>query len=99
MEEVLQIAGKKRTAEAVTVEVLKNKKTSDPLMLSQDLDKQVQSHLAALRESGAVVNTAIAIASVMGVVKSHDIHLEDSVQRTLLTHLVVTVPANCIDRL
>ena len=41
-------------------------------MLSQDLDKQVQSCLAALRENGAVVNTAVVIACAMGVVKSHD---------------------------
>ena len=67
-----EISGRKRAGEAVTVEALENKKTGRPLMLSQDLDKQVQSYLAALRESGAVVNTAIVIACAMGVVKSHD---------------------------
>ena len=63
-----EISGRKRAGEAVTVEALENKKTGRPLML----DKQVQSYLAALRESGAVVNTAIVIACAMGVVKSHD---------------------------
>ena len=57
------------------MEALENKKTDHPLMLGQVLDKQVQSYLAALRESGAIVNTAIVIACAMGVVKSHDSNL------------------------
>ena len=53
------------------MEALENKKTGCPLMLGQDSDKQVQSYLAALRESGTEVNTAIVIACAMDVVKSH----------------------------
>ena len=41
-------------------------------MLGQDLDKQVKSYLAALCESGTVVNTAIVIACAMAVMKSHN---------------------------
>ena len=70
-----ELSGRKRAGEAVTVEALENKKTGRPLMLGQDLDKQVQLYLAPLRESGAVVNTSIVIACAMGVVKSHDSNL------------------------
>ena len=70
-----EISRRKRAGEAVTVEALENKKTGRPLMLGQDLDKQVQSHLAAPLESGAVVNTAIVIACAMDIVKSHNSNL------------------------
>ena len=40
-----EISERKRAGEAVTVEALENKKTGRPLMLGQDLDKQVQSCL------------------------------------------------------
>ena len=67
----------------MTVEALENKKTDRQLMLGQDLDKQVKSYLAALCESGAVVNTAIVIACAMGVMKSHNSNFFSAMVGTL----------------
>ena len=46
----------------------------DMTVLGEDLpmDKQVRAYLTALRENGAVVNTAITIACAKGVVKNFD---------------------------
>ena len=41
-------------------------------MLGEELDKQVQSYLIALRERGGVVNTAIVLACAEGIVKNYD---------------------------
>lgn len=57
------------------VKELVNKKIGRPLMLGEDLDKQVQAYLKALRENGAVINTAITIACARGVVKNADSNL------------------------
>ena len=61
----------------MTVKELPNKKLGRPLMLGEDLDKQVRAYLAALQENGAVVNTAITIASAKGVVKCFNSNLLD----------------------
>ena len=53
------------------VEALWNKTS----VVGQDLDKQIHSYLAALRQSGTVVNTSIVIACATGVVKSDNSHL------------------------
>lgn len=45
------------------------------MLLGKELDKQVQAYLAAFRERGAVVNTAIAIACAEGIVKNTDRNL------------------------
>ena len=57
-----QVAARRRANEDTSVKELVNKKTGRPLMLGEDLDKQVKAYLKALREYGAVVNTAITIA-------------------------------------
>ena len=49
-----------------------------PLLLGKELDRQVQRYLEQLRENGSVVNSAIAIACAIGVVKSHDRNLLQS---------------------
>ena len=54
---------------------LANKNIGRPLTLGEDLDKQVRAYLSALRENGAVVNTAITIACAKGVVKCFDSNL------------------------
>jgi hypothetical protein len=70
-----ELAARKRAGEDTTVTALGKKKIGRPLMLGQDLDRQVRAYLTALRENGAVVNTAIAIACAKGVVKCHDSNL------------------------
>ena len=43
------------------------KKTGQPLMIGEDLDKQVRDYVGYLRSTGAVVNTAVVIASAEGI--------------------------------
>ena len=54
---------------------LENKRMGRPLLLNEELDRQVQAYLYALRDNGAVVNSAIVIACAEGVVKNVDSNL------------------------
>ena len=54
---------------------LPQKKRGRPLLLGEELDKQVQAYLTSFRESGAVVNTAITMACAEGIVRSSDSNL------------------------
>lgn len=54
---------------------LPNKKIGRPLLISEELDRQVQEYLRYLREQGSAVNSAIAIATAEGVVRSVDANL------------------------
>ena len=40
-----------------------------PLLLSKDLDHQVQEYIASLGEAGGVVNTALVIAAATEIVR------------------------------
>ena len=40
-----------------------------PLLLGQELDRQVRAYLTALHDAGGVVNTSIAIAAANGIVR------------------------------
>ena len=75
MKYLQEVAAKRRAGEEITVKELANKKTGRPLLLGVDLDKQIRAYLEALRDNGAVVNTAITIACARGVVKSFDSNL------------------------
>ena len=75
MKYLQEVAARRRANEDTSVKELVNKKTGRPLMLGEDLDKQVRAYLTALRETGAVVNTAITIACAKGVVKNFDSNL------------------------
>ena len=56
----------------INISELPIKKRGCPLLLGEELDKQVQSYLTSFRESGAVVNTAIAMGCAEGIVRSAD---------------------------
>ena len=75
MKYLQEIAARKRAGKDLTVKELATKKAGRPLLLGEDLDKQVQAHLAALWENRTVVNTAISIACANGVVKCFDSNL------------------------
>ena len=60
--------GKRRAGGDDAMKELVNKKTGCLLYWEKSLDKQAQAYLEALRENGAVVNTAITIACTKGVV-------------------------------
>ena len=54
---------------------LPNKKMGRPLLIGEELDRQVQEYLRYLREQGSAVNSAIAIATAEGVVRNVDANL------------------------
>ena len=49
-----------------------SKKRGKPFLLGDKIDAEVQTILRAMRESGAVVNTSITIATGTGVVRKCD---------------------------
>lgn len=71
----LQEIAARRAEEESSVKELASKKTGRPLLLGVDLDRQVRAYLEALRENGAVVNTAFTVACARGVVKNFDSNL------------------------
>ena len=60
---------RKRTGGDVDVSELPQKKRVRPLLLGLKLDCRVQAYSTALREIGAVINTAITIACAEGMVE------------------------------
>jgi hypothetical protein len=72
---VIELKRKRSAGEEMVIEQLPSKKRRRPLHLGVELDHRVQAYLTALRNNGAVVNTAITIACAKGVVKSFDCNL------------------------
>ena len=70
----LEVKKQSRTDD-VEVHELPARKRGRPLLLGEELDRQVQAYLTNLRECGGVVNTAIAMACAEGVVKSADANM------------------------
>ena len=70
---ILELEMRRRTGKGDrTVKELPQKKMGRPLMLGEDLDKQVQAYLLELGKVGGVVNRQIAIASAKGIVRKKD---------------------------
>ena len=67
---------KKRTSSEpgcdLVVSELPGKKRGRPFLLGEKIDVEVQTIIRAMRDSGAVVNTSIAIATAMGVLRKRD---------------------------
>ena len=90
---------KKRTRDDTQdeLEELPTKKMGRPLLLGEEIDRQVKEYLKYLREQGSAVNTVIAIATAEGVVRSVDanllacngggIHLTKAWARSLLNRM------------
>ena len=57
------------------VQQLPPKKKGRPLLIGEELDKQIRDYLQVLRKNGAPVNTAIVIACGYGIVRSKDANL------------------------
>ena len=65
-----QAAKKRKMSEAdVVLESLPPKKRGRPLLLSDNLDTQVQAYIRASRAQGCVVNSSLVIAGAMGIIK------------------------------
>ena len=70
-----ELQNKRRSAEPgcdLVVSHLSGKKRGRPFLLGEKVDAEVQTIIRAMRDSGAVVNTSIAIAVAMGVVRKRD---------------------------
>ena len=48
------------------------KKTGRPLLVGDDLDKQIQAYIIGLRKGHCTVNTAIVISAGEGIIMGHD---------------------------
>ena len=57
---------------------LLSKKTGRPLLLGNDLDKQVREYVKYLRERSTAVNTAVVIAAAEGIIMNKDASLLSS---------------------
>ena len=57
------------------VRELISKKRGRPLLLSEEMDKQVRAYISELRANGCPINTAIVIATGQGIVKDCDSNL------------------------
>ena len=64
-----------RDTSRLEVQELPCKKAGKPLLLGEELDKQVREYVKYLRERGAVVNSAIVIAAAEGIVMNKDPNL------------------------
>ena len=69
---ILELESRRRTNKDRTVKELLQKKMGCPLMLGEDLDKQVQAYLLELGKVGGLVNREIAIVSARGIVRKKD---------------------------
>ena len=63
------------SSDSEVVQQLPPKKKGRPLLIGEDLDRQVRDYLQVLRKNGAPVNTAIVIACGDGIVRSKDANL------------------------
>ena len=73
--ELALLRGAGDMSELGEVTKLPAKKRGRPLLLGENLDKQVQDYIKTYRESGAVVNTAIVMATGIGIVSAYDSNL------------------------
>ena len=68
--------GRKRTlteiGDDLAVTELPAKKRGRPLLLGKKIDAEIKAIITAMRDNGAVVNTAIAIATATGVIRKRD---------------------------
>ena len=63
------------SGDSEVVQQLPPKKKGCPLLLGEELDRQVRDYLQVLRKNGVIVNTAIVIAFGDGIVRSKDANL------------------------
>lgn len=54
-----------------SIDQFATKKRGHPFLLGEELDRQLQEYIKGLRESKAVINSAIVISAAEGIIKSH----------------------------
>jgi len=74
-ENYLKELAKRKNDELPKVKELPPKKRGRPLLVGNELDVQVQLYVKELRNNGAVINTAIVMATAEGLVQHHGVNL------------------------
>ena len=69
---LLELKRKRSAGDISDVVLLPSKKIGRPLLLGDELDKQVQAYITSLRSGHAVVNTTIVLALAEGIIKGND---------------------------
>ena len=76
-----------KSGDSVTIQELPVGRRGRPLLLGDELDKQVQRYMTDFRERGSVVNTAIVVACAEDIVKNKDSNLlSDNGRHIVLTN-------------
>ena len=70
---------KRPLEERSSLEELPTKKRGKPLMIGEELDREVKNYLSEIRSRGGVVNVAIALGVGKGIVKNSSSHYKDMV--------------------
>ena len=73
--ELPHVAGELTPTGAGIVEKLCEKKQGRPLLIGEDLETQVQEFIREVRVSDGVINTAITLAAVKGIVLARDANM------------------------
>lgn len=68
-----ELARRKRSDQDLSVKLLPSSKIGRPHTLGSALDQQVQAYLIATREAGGVVNSVVAIAAAIGIIRKRTI--------------------------
>uniref|UniRef100_A0A1X7SY85 DDE-1 domain-containing protein n=1 Tax=Amphimedon queenslandica TaxID=400682 RepID=A0A1X7SY85_AMPQE len=67
-----ELASRVKKGEDTSITALKGKKRGHPYLLGEDMDRQLQAYIKSLRESKAIINSAIVVSAAEGIIKSHD---------------------------
>ena len=70
-----ELQSRRREGKDRVVRELPKRKTGRPLMMGEDLDRQVQAYLRDLGKAGGGVNKELAIASARGIIRKKDSRL------------------------
>ena len=71
----LATQSRKRSGSPISVVELPVKRRGRPLLLGEEMEREVQSFIKSSRELGIAVSTAVVMATARGVVISHDANL------------------------
>ena len=71
----LATQSRKRSGSPISVVELPVKRRGRPLLLGEEMEREVQSFIKSSRELGTAVSTAVVMATTRGVVISHDANL------------------------
>ena len=71
----LAIQSRKRPGSSISIVELPLKRRGRPLLLGEEMEREVQSFIKSNRELGTAVSTAVVMATARGVVISHDSNL------------------------